>query len=173
MLDPFPPAPTGLVQLVRPAANALNLPSLPYHVHEILAAAILYQIIQEVGSPLFSRTFFRSYYESFNIRTRINWDVHVVSMVQSCLITILALYVMIFDEERKNLNTWHERTYGYTGACGMIQALAAGYFVWDLGCVTRYYKIFGPGLLAHAVTALSVYILGFVRKPLISLLISG
>ena len=47
-------------------------------------------------------------------------------------------------------------------ACGLVQSLAAGYFVWDLGTSVRYYRIFGPGILAHAITALSVYLFGFV-----------
>lgn len=81
-------------------------------------------------------------------------------MVQSCLINALALWVMFTDEERKDMNTL-ERIYGYTGACGMIQGLAAGYFLWDVVVSTRYYRIFGPGIWAHAVSALFVFSLGF------------
>lgn len=57
---------------------------------------------------------------------------------------------------------WKERVWGYTGGGGMIQALAAGYFLWDLQICIRYLKVFGWGMLMHAVAALVVFSLGFV-----------
>ena len=81
-------------------------------------------------------------------------------MVQSCIINTLALWVMFADEERKDMNAT-ERVYGYTGACGMIQGLAAGYFLWDVVVSTRHFKIFGWGVWAHAVSAFFVYSFGF------------
>jgi hypothetical protein len=58
---------------------------------------------------------------------------------------------------------WEERVWGYTGAAGMVQALAAGYFVWDLFVTSLNLDVFGLGTLAHAIAALLVYTLGFVR----------
>lgn len=162
MLDPLSPPPHFLVGAVQPFADRLNLTTLPEHIHEIVGAAFLYQFIQSVFSPAFSRIVFKRFYNGFNTRTRINWDVHVVSMIQSLLINGLALWVIFEDRERKDMTTWADRVYGYTGACGLIQSLAAGYFLWDLGVSVRYYRIFGPGILAHAITALSVYLFGFV-----------
>ncbi len=57
-----------------------------------------------------------------------------------------------------------ERVYGYTGGCGMIQGLAAGYFLWDLVVTSRNVGIFGWGMWAHAVCALCVFSFGFVRQ---------
>ena len=57
---------------------------------------------------------------------------------------------------------WEERVWGYSGAGGMIQAFAAGYFLWDLGICYRNRNVFGLGLLAHAVAALVVFSFGFV-----------
>jgi len=59
-----------------------------------------------------------------------------------------------------------ERVYGYTGASGLIQGLACGYFVWDVVVSTRYIAIFGPGIWAHAVTALCVFSFGFVSTEI-------
>ena len=59
-------------------------------------------------------------------------------------------------------NSVVERVYGYTGASGLMQGLAAGYFLWDLLVSTRYIKIFGIGIWMHAVTALCVFGFGFV-----------
>lgn len=65
------------------------------------------------------------------------------------------------DEERGSMG-WEERVWGYTGAGGMIQGFAAGYFLWDLGiCITNI-GVFGWGLLAHAIAALVVFSFGFV-----------
>lgn len=71
---------------------------------------------------------------------------------------------MRVDSERKT-QQWEERVFGYTGAGGMIQGFAAGYFLWDLVICLRHVATFGWGLLAHAVAALIVFSLGFVSLP--------
>lgn len=167
MIDPLPPPPPWLVELVKPYFEALHLPSLPYHIHEVLGSFIIYQTTQSIISPVLSNYFFPNIYPKLTRRTRVNWDVHVVSLLQSVLINVLALWVMFEDKERYAMKSSAvERIYGYTGASGLIQGLATGYFVWDIVVSTRYIKIFGPGIFAHAVTALSVFSLGFVRLPL-------
>jgi hypothetical protein len=60
---------------------------------------------------------------------------------------------------------WRGRVWGYTGAGGMIQGFAAGYFLWDLCVSTLHVGIFGWGMLAHAIAALVVFSLGFVGFP--------
>lgn len=57
---------------------------------------------------------------------------------------------------------YKERVWGYTGAIGLVQALATGYFTWDLYMCTRYVNIFGVGMLAHGLSALCVYSFGYV-----------
>ncbi|KIW93925.1 uncharacterized protein Z519_05240 [Cladophialophora bantiana CBS 173.52] len=162
MLDPLPPPPPRAVSLVKPFSEALHLPSLPYHIHEVVGAFILYQTTQSIISPVLSNLLFPNIYPKLTRRTRVNWDVHVVSLLQSCVINAAALWVMFKDQERKDMQrSAIERIYGYTGASGLIQGLATGYFVWDLVVSARYIKIFGPGILAHAITALSVFALGF------------
>ena len=59
---------------------------------------------------------------------------------------------------------WDQRVWGYTGASGMIQGFAAGYFLWDLITCVGNVAVFGWGLLAHAVAALVVFSLGFVSR---------
>lgn len=85
----------------------------------------------------------------------------MVSLCQSSLINVLALWVMFVDEERKNM-TAQERVHGYTGAAGMIQGLATGYFLWDLMITLQNLRVFGIGMLAHATSALLVFSFGFV-----------
>lgn len=161
MLDPLGPPPAWLRDLVEPYALKLNSPTLAEHIHEVIAAFALYQFIHSVLSPWLSPIFCPQSYSKLNARTKLNWDVHVVSFVQSVLINAAALWVMFNDEERRSMSTG-ERVFGYTGACGLIQALAVGYFVYDLIISLVHVRMFGVGLLFHAVSALWVFSLGFV-----------
>jgi hypothetical protein len=91
--------------------------------------------------------------------------VHVVSFVQSCVINSLSLYVIFFDEERKtwrSADNWEKRIWGYDGMSGLLQSQALGYFLWDLYMCSRYVHIFGWGMLAHAISAVTVFSFGFV-----------
>jgi hypothetical protein len=165
MKDPFPIAPIPwLAKLVQPWADRFDLPTLPLHIHEVLAAALLYSLIFYPISPILSRIFAPEHYLKLPRKKRLNWDAHVVSMVQSCLINGVAIWVMFADQERGQMD-WQERIWGYTGAAAMVQALAAGYFVWDFFVTALNFDVFGPGTLAHAISALLVYSLGFVREP--------
>ncbi|KAF1832089.1 DUF887-domain-containing protein [Decorospora gaudefroyi] len=161
MHDPFPiPRPEGLVKYVEPVADYLSLKTLPLHFHEVMAAFTLYHVTYRYVAPAISRLFFPRIYSSFNARTKLNWDVHVVSFVQSTLICSLALWVMWTDGELRQMDTT-ERVHGYTGASGLIQAFAGGYFLWDLVITVQNVKIFGIGMLFHAICALCVFFLGF------------
>lgn len=162
MRDPFPFQPVpALTKAIEPLAERLSFPTLPLHIHEVVGAAVLYTVIHTVVSPLLSNLFFSNHYPKHDRAKKANWDAHVVSLAQSLLINGLALWAMFVDEERKNMD-FEQRIWGYTGLSGMIQALACGYFVWDLGITLLNLDIFGLGLLAHAVSALTVYSFGFV-----------
>lgn len=162
MKDPFfiPPIP-WLSELVQPFSDRYNLPSLPLHIHEVLLSAIFYSLIFWPISPILSKLIAPQHYSKLSRKRRLNWDAHVVSFIQSTLINIIAIWVMVVDQERNDMDQ-EERIWGYTGASGMVQALAAGYFVWDLFVTSFNLDVFGLGTLAHAIAALLVYTLGFV-----------
>jgi len=166
MLDPLGPPPRWLRAYTEPWAAYLNLPTVSEHIHEILAAFALYLFIHSYLSPRLSAALFPRFYPHFPRRTKLNWDVHVVSFVQSTLINLVALWVMFADRERHSMSA-AERVYGYTGASGLVQALATGYFLYDLIVSTVYVNIFGIGMLFHAISALWVFSLGFVGVPFI------
>jgi hypothetical protein len=167
MHDPFPlPRPAILSPYIQKVADYFSLQTLPLHYHEIAFAYAIYHLTNTYISPSLSRTFFPRIYPSFNARTKLNWDVHVVSFVQSVVICSLALWVMCSDAERGAMDT-RERVHGYTGASGLIQAFAGGYFLWDLVVTVRNVRVFGVGMLMHALAALCVFGLGFVSPPLI------
>lgn len=161
MKDPFPFAPSKpLARWSQPLADAFDFKTLPLHVHEVLFAAAFYLFAQQRLAPLISKSLFPRRYAQLDHRTKINWDIHIVSFIQSCFIDVLALYVLFVDKERKSMD-WRERLWGYTGACGLVQSMAAGYFLWDLVISVLDPSIGGYGFLAHAACALTVFSLGY------------
>jgi len=166
MLDPFPIAPpVFLIRAIKPVSDALSLHSLPLHAHEIILAAILYTFIEKVFSRWISNQLCPRTYNGLSRKSRLNWDVHVVSFVQSILICALSLYVIWYDEERKAWRPsgeWEGRIWGYYGSGGLCQSFALGYFLWDLYICSMNPEVFGPGMLAHAVSAVAVFGLGYV-----------
>lgn len=161
MLDPFPPPPEWVRNAVRPYAVYLNVPSLPDHIHEVVLAFSFYLSIHTLISPWLSPKLFPRHYPNLDRRTKMNWNVHVVSFVQSTVINTAALWLMFNDKERSGMNAG-ERVYGYTGASGLVQALATGYFTYDLIISTVHIKTFGIGMVLHGMSALWVFSLGFV-----------
>jgi hypothetical protein len=147
---------------VQPFADFTHLTTLPLHIHEVLGAFFFYYAVNLFVAPYVSRKLCPIKYAKLSPERKINWDVHVVSLVQSSLINVLALWVMWTDEERKGMD-WKQRVWGYTGAAGMIQGLASGYFLWDLVVTLQNVRLFGLGMLAHAFCALVVFSFGFVR----------
>lgn len=168
MKDPFPIPPIpALSRAVQPLADKLSFTVLPLHIHEVVFFTLFYTFIHLVVSPVLSTWLFPAYYPKDSRAKKVNWDAHVVSLVQSVLINVVALWVMAVDEERKHMD-WQQRVWGYTGASGLVQSMAAGYFIWDLVTTLLYVDVFGLGLLAHAFSALVVYSFGFVSVPLFS-----
>lgn len=161
MRDPIPP-PTMLIQLSQPLADKLGLKTMPYHVHEILLGFLAYHFILYGLSPAISRLICPKTYAGFNRRTQLNWDVHWVSMIQALFINAAALYVIFTDPERKEMD-WKGRLWGYTPASGMVQGFAAGYFLWDFQICLQHFSICGVGALVHAIGALAITCIGFVR----------
>jgi hypothetical protein len=159
MHDPFYLAASEA--LSRPFFELFSLRSLPLHIHEILFVFGVYHIIFEYIAPLLSTSVLSKNYKNLSYESKLRWNMHCVSMVQSVGICILALWTISMDQERKRMNL-EERIWGYTGAAGLVQALATGYFLFDLVVMVRYLKVFGLGMLAHASSCLLTYTLGFV-----------
>jgi hypothetical protein len=168
MLDPFPPPPRWLRNWITPLAESFNLYSLPYHIHEVIFTFAFYVWVHFSLSPRLSTILFPRHYPKLPAKTRRNWDVHVVSFVQSTIVNTVALWVMFKDQERNEMS-FEERIYGYTGASGLAQAMATGYFLYDLIVSTIYIKTFGIGMFLHGLSAVFVFTLGFVsiKSPIL------
>ncbi|KAJ6141449.1 hypothetical protein N7470_009839 [Penicillium chermesinum] len=153
MLDPVGPPPRWLRAFVEPYALWLNSPTFPDHVHEVLLAFVVYQSIHSFISPWLSPILFPKSYPYLSARTKLNWDIHVVSLFQSVVINALALWILFVDQERSSMSAG-ERVFD-------IPALAVGYFIYDIIVSTVHLRMFGVGVLFHAISALWVFSLGF------------
>lgn len=161
MKDPVLPPPPLVLALVTPVADFLGLSTLPQHVHEIVFAFVFYNFIYLTVAPWLSKCFATHTYSNLPQKSRIDWDVRIVSQVQSLLILCFAFFLIFNDAQRRDTD-WKERLWGYNGATGMVQAFAAGYFLWDVQVSSMHLEVGGPGSLIHAVGALAVTCLGFV-----------
>lgn len=162
MHDPFPSPPTGLSRhAIAPLADFLNLSTLPLHIHELLIAFLTYNFIFSVVAPAVSDRLVPSTYRNLSKKTRTDWNVRVTSLIQSTFITVAALSLMVLDKPHRDAMTWRERLWGYDGMSGMVQAFAAGYFLWDVQVSSVHLSVLGVGSLVHAVSALIVTCLGF------------
>lgn len=142
-----------------------HLASLPLHAPQILVAFLTYETIFLILSPAVSHTLYPSLYNQLPKKTKINWNVRVVSFIQATFICSQAISVIVGDESRRSSTASYEtRLWTYSSASGNVQAFAAGYFLWDVLVSVQYLKILGPTSLMHAVAALSVTTLGFVSR---------
>lgn len=151
---------------MEPLSNHLGLTTLPLHIHEVLFSYLLYEFLFRILSPYGSRALFPQKYASMSRRNRLNWDAHMVSMYQAIFINTAALWVIFRDPSRGTQNegwNWGERLWGYNGAAGMVQAFAAGYFLWDCVVSSVHLDVMGASSLVHAVAALGITCIGFVR----------
>lgn len=162
MLDPIP-VPPSLRDAITPLTNLLHLHTLPLNIHGVILSCLFYSAFNAFLAPLLSVYLLPTAYAKFPSHTKLQWNLHVTSFVNSTLVSLAALYVLYADQDRLS-ETWEERMWGYTGLGGMVQAVGAGYFVWDVQMCAAKIESLGVTDLLHAVVALSIAILGFVCR---------
>ncbi|KAG4301593.1 hypothetical protein PCANB_001680 [Pneumocystis canis] len=151
----FPSPPSSIQIWIEPYLNSLNMSMLSKHFHVVIGALLFYQFLFMI-SPFVSKKLTTSYL-TLKTSTRIKWDVHFVSMVQSVLISYLVLRYCRDDELK------HDRLFGYSAYRGDIYSLACGYFLWDTIISFFYMSLFGIALCLHGMLALIVFL--FSYKP--------
>ncbi|KAK7204046.1 TLC domain-containing protein [Myxozyma melibiosi] len=145
----YPPA---VQETLTTVCNAIGLPMLAPHIHEVVLAFALYHGLFLMG-PLFNSAF--SSYKTMPRRTRINFDIHVVSQVQ-CLLIIALAFPAFFDPELKV-----DHLFAYSPYGGLVYAFAVGYFAWDSYISLKYINWFGIGFAVHGIASVSVFLLSF------------
>ncbi|KAK0609681.1 TLC domain-containing protein, partial [Bombardia bombarda] len=141
------------------------LHTLPLHLHEVLASFLVFTFINDTLSPRLSTWLLGpARYPRLPRHTQAQWDMHFTSLVNATMLSLVLPYVLLADEGRANA-TWEDRLWGYTGAGGLVQAVSAGYFLWDVkvcaGSVSELGGVGGGLGLLHAVVGLCITVLGF------------
>lgn len=132
------------------------------HWHEVVLSLLFYGTIHLL-SPFVMSRWMGSHYTTLPKRTRVNFDVHVVSMVQ-CFISIASLAPMWNHSHWQNrLNDPKSSIEGSTPYGSFVAAITVGYFVWDVIVCTVYFLLFGLGFLVHGLAAL--YVFSFCMRP--------
>ncbi|OJJ08539.1 hypothetical protein ASPVEDRAFT_402505 [Aspergillus versicolor CBS 583.65] len=166
MLGPLPPPTWRQDTLRTPLALYLELPPVSSHVHESVLTLVTYQLTHSYISAFLLRRLFPHHYPGFCPETKLNWHTHVVSSVHSILISTVAVWIIFNDKEWRTISREPadivERIHVYTGALGLLTALAQGYFIYHLVMATVHFKVFGVQTLFHAVSCCT-YIFAF--KP--------
>ena len=126
------------------------------HWHEIVFSTVFYFLLQAV-SPAISTKFFGKSYTGLNRKTKLNFDIHVVSMFQ-CIVSLLILVPAWNHPHIQNRQVdAYNSIFGYNAYLGFVCLVTCGYFVWDMFVCVRYMNLFGPGFLVHAFAALFVF----------------
>lgn len=123
------------------------------HWHEIVGAAIFYFTIQATVKPLATLILGKTY-TTLPKKTRIDFDIHIVSMVQCIVSIVLTFYHFNNPHWQNRSNDPVNSLLGSTPFGGMVGAVSAGYFIWDIWVCARYFDIFGVGFLLHGGAAL-------------------
>ncbi|KAF2266356.1 hypothetical protein CC78DRAFT_513843 [Lojkania enalia] len=155
-LQPF----DQMFEYIQPICNYLKLPLLPGHIHEVFGALLFYQILYMYIGPRISTYLAPKTYPIFQGRSKLDWNIHIVSMTQATFISFLSQYVVLFDYERKRM-TAQERAYGYTELSTTALAIANGYFIWHFIMMTKHVNAYGWGMVAHACATNFLMIQGF------------
>ncbi|CAK9438627.1 uncharacterized protein LODBEIA_P28510 [Lodderomyces beijingensis] len=143
---PFPETPSSLLQA---------------HWHEIVGSFVFYVAIQYLSKP-FSTLLFGKRYTSLSRGVKINFDVHVTSMIQ-CAVSFALLFVHLNNPHWQNRrNDPVGSLLGSTPFGAMTCAVTLGYFIWDFYVCLVHFDLFGPGFLFHAIAAMSAFACGFL-----------
>ena len=138
---------------IQPACDYILLPKLAQHLHVLLLSACFYHsiyIISSIVSPYFS------HYRALDRRTKVNWDIHAVSMVQAIVILYLIYRVYVYDVDIRK-----DKIFGFSNYAGDVYATACGYFLWDALISTYYISWFGFGFVFHGIASLQIFLFSY------------
>lgn len=149
-----------IVAWLQPYADAYGMHHLPTHVPTLIRSSLLWFAIQALSAQLSPKIFPKTF-AKFNRKTRIGWDIHVVSFVHAAIITPLAARIWWKARQTNALGIQThplavDRLYGYDYEAAQVYAIAQGYFVWD-SVVSILHE--GPGFIAHGLVALIAFTL--------------
>lgn len=151
-----------LGSLFAPTGDFLRLSHLPNHIHLLLSFLFLYHIIYNYISPAISNFLFARVYSTLSHKNKVDWDGHIVSLVQSIFNSYISVSVLLCDAERNSM-IWQERVWGYSEGSNIALGVANGYFVWHTIMMCKYKNMYGWSMVAHGFACLAIMLPGWVR----------
>lgn len=126
------------------------------HWHEIVGLFVFYLVIQLL-SPTVLTALFGDSYRKLARKTKLNFDIHMVSMVQCTLLILLLLPMWNHHYYQNRVADPEGLLFGFTDYAGFVSAVTCGYFLWDVVICLVHFEIFGVGFLFHGFAALWVF----------------
>lgn len=134
-----------------------NMTPFQAHWHEIAISAVFYFLVHRI-SPAICSKWVGLAYTNLEKKTKINFDIHVVSMVQ-CVVSVGIIFFGFGNDYFLNrLADPEGSVFGYNPFLGFLAAVSIGYFIWDLFVCAWYFKFFGLGFFFHGLAALYVFL---------------
>jgi hypothetical protein len=152
-------------EYIAPFVNPHVPAAVQAHLHLLIATILGYQAIFTVSSFI-SPLLFPRVFERLSKKTKIDFHVHIVSMIQSFVILLLCIPCFIdptaphfatkkldvdWQEFLKLSSTSETRVFGAAEYHAFIATLALGYFMWDTLVSLVYVSYFGLGFLIHGI----------------------
>ncbi|RKP20589.1 DUF887 family protein [Rozella allomycis CSF55] len=131
----------------------MSIGLLSAHYTVIIASYLFFWFVEYfsgVVSPVFSKKF-----STLPLIVKINWRTKVVSTVHAIFACICGYKVL----NLKSLDA--SNIFGYDPFAGNVYGVVCGYFLYDVICCIKYFKLFGIGFLIHGVACLIVYLGSF------------
>lgn len=119
-----------LVEAAQPYCNKLGIPAAALHIPTVLISLTTWVLLQYASSVI-SPKLFPKIFAKFNKRTRVNWDIHVVSFVHAVIVTPAAALVWWRIQQQGGLQAKDhplsiDRLRGYDYDAGQVYAIALG-----------------------------------------------
>jgi len=130
-----------------------TLSSLPF-----IFVATLSWFSFQITSHFLSRSLFPKTYNSLEKKKQTQWNIRVVSLIHSVIVSLSCLYLLV-ESELSN-----ERVFGHSHSASIIFTISCSYFLWDTLVTLYNFQDFGFGFLIHGVSCFLIYF--FVFKPL-------
>ncbi|SCU94177.1 LANO_0E05952g1_1 [Lachancea nothofagi CBS 11611] len=135
-----------------PFAQSENL--ILRHSVEVVVSFLMYHFVFGMWlAPTINRIAFGKHYTELEDKnTKLNFDIHTVSMLQ-CVVSLSLTWPILFQPLSLSLATY-QNPYN-----SMVAAVTCGYFIWDLYVCLKHFSLFGIGFLGHALASLYVFVI--------------
>ncbi|KAI9599104.1 TLC domain-containing protein [Syncephalis fuscata] len=137
-----------MTDVLDPFFHSIGLPKLSNHWHILAASFIGWHFVAYASTKISPLLAPKTYPQLSRIR-RINWDIHVVSMVHCVSVLYMAFQIYGLPTLQA------DKLFGYDTYAGNVYAYTCGYFLWDGLTSLRYVRHFGVSFMLHGIVCFS------------------